>query len=216
MVFRELSIFERKAGELPSDQNKEKYKNTGAVWVLSGGGSYLASIIDTPSDRNYKKYDWYPRQDRARLDYAKDWLDAFSSTSPPDSPILIYNGTEQQNYDLKKAIDAGIFEFSKSRLFIPQGEITKTVEQVKNFVFPPSFITKGKKLAVLSHSAHLPRILRFMKKFPKPFRGVEIVPISINLDSDGSQRQMRDMELENLLGYIEKGEASIEPYPYKI
>ena len=53
------------------------------------------------------------------------------------------------------------------------------------------------KLAVLSHSAHLPRILRFMRKYPKPFKNVEIVPLSINIQSKIGQRQMEKVELDN-------------------
>ena len=215
-ISRELCIFERQAGELPCEKEKEKYKNIGAVWVVSGGGSYFSPIINSPSDRIYSKNSWYCGQDKARLDYAMSWVNAFTYLNPLTPPMIIYNGTKKQNDDLLKAIDEGIFKFPKSQLYIASGKITRTLDQVKNFSFPPAFEVKKTKLAVLSHSAHLPRLLRFMNKFPKPFRGVEIVPLSINLNKKADQRQMLRMELDNLLGYIERDETSAQAYPFEV
>ena len=188
MIRREFAIFKKQAGKLPSKEDLGKNKNIGAVWVLSGGGSYLLPIVNSTSDRIYAKKNWYPGQDKARLDYAKACIDALASLSP--LPVLIYNGTKRQNADLRKAIDRGLFKLPKSRLYIVPGEITRTLDQVTKFSFPPSFNVKKMKLAVLSHSAHLPRILRFMRKYPKPFKNVEIVPLSINIQSKIGQRQM--------------------------
>jgi len=213
MIRREFAIFKKQAGKLPSKEDLGKNKNIGAVWVLSGGGSYLLPIVNSTSDRIYAKKNWYPGQDKARLDYAKACIDALASLSP--LPVLIYNGTKRQNADLRKAIDRGLFKLPKSRLYIVPGEITRTLDQVTKFSFPPSFNVKKMKLAVLSHSAHLPRILRFMRKYPKPFKNVEIVPLSINIQSKIGQRQMEKVELDNLLGYIDRKEAAAESYPFE-
>lgn len=214
IILREFFVFEKQAGKLPSPKNLMKYKDVGAVWVVSGGGSYFAPSTDSPSDRAYAKNKWYPGQDKARLDYAKSWLDALARFLPSSKPILIYNGTKKQNEDLLKAIDTRKFKFPKSRLYLAPGEIARTLDQVKRFSLPPTFPKEGIKLAVLSHSAHLPRILRFMKKFPKPFKNIEIIPLSINVSDKAGQRQMKSLELNNLLGYIARGEAASKPYPY--
>ena len=215
MFLDEVKFFQARAGELPSHENQEKYKDIGALWVVSGGGTYLSALVDSPSDRSYGKYPWYIGQDKVRLDYAKRWLDAYSLQPPFAKATLIYNGTKEQNRDLLRAISDGKFDFARSSVYISQANITRTIEQIKNFSLPDSFDIKGEKLAVLSHSAHLPRILRFMNKFPNRFKGVKIVPLSVNLDQKSSENQMAELELNNLLGYIERGEASAEPYPYR-
>jgi RimJ/RimL family protein N-acetyltransferase len=210
----EIAYFERQAGDLPKAKSAKKYEDIGAVWVISGGGSYLSEIIDAPSDRVYAKKRWYPNQDKQRLDYAKAVLDALDVLWPKSRPKLIYNGTRKQNFDLRKAIEKGLFKFPKSRLYVAPGKITKTLEQVEKFSFPPDFKPGKMKLGVLSHSAHLSRILRFMNRFAKKFKGVRVVPLSTNVSDYSGEHQMAASELDNLLGYISRKEAPDEPYPF--
>ncbi len=212
---KEVAFFEKQAGRLPNKKSAPKYENIGAVWVISGGGSYLSAIIDTPSDHAYGEKKWYPNQDKRRLDYAKAVLDSLSHLMPKSKPTLIYNGTRKQNLDLRKAISQGLFKFPMSRLYIAPGKITKTLEQVKKFTFPPGFRPEKMKLGLLSHSVHLPRVLRFMNRHSKKFKAVRIIPFSLNLPEKALERQMADCELETLLGYISRDEASIEPYPFE-
>jgi len=213
-ILQEIAIFEQCAGKLPIGQNSQMFNDLGALWVVSGGGSYLCEIIDTSSDNKNIGNSWYLGQDKDRLDYAKLWLDALPKKQKSDLPVLIYNGTFQQNADLLKAIEDKIFDLPKSRLYIAPGKITRTIEQVQGFSFPPGFSPQGKKLAVLSHTAHLPRILRFMNKFPKPFKGIEVVVLGLNVQNHAGQRAMVRSEVKNLLRYIARGEAAAEPYPF--
>ncbi len=210
-VQEEFAYFEKHAGEFPVAGDFSHYKNVGAVWVISGAGSYLHPIIDTPSDNIYKKYKWYSGQDKKRLDYGAQWLNAFNKCFG-FLPTVIYNGTPSQNKDLLRAIKEKKINLP-TKLFFPMGNIVKTLDQVKNFSFPDEFDPKKMKLAVLSHSAHLPRILRFMGKFPERFKGVKIIVLSINVENKIGQDEMKSSEIKNLLCYIENGNGSVKPYP---
>lgn len=213
-VQEEFAYFEKHAGESPvAGDFLHYYKNVGAVWVISGAGSYLRPIIDSPSDNIYKKYKWYSGQDKKRLDYAAKWLAKFNNQYGY-SPTLVYNGTVDQDKDLLQAIKEGKIVFP-AKIFIPEGKIANTLDQVKNFSFPKGFDPKKMKLAVFSHSAHLPRILRFMGKFPGRFKRVSIIALSINVADKIGQDKMKSSEIENLLCYIENGNASVEPYPFE-
>ncbi len=213
-ILDEIIFFEAHAGSLTSQQTGEVLEKIDAIWVVSGGGSYLEPIIDTPSDNKNIKNSWYLGQDKARLDYALLWIDDFATTMPAP-PLLIYNGTKKQNADLLKAVKEKVFDLQKAQLYIAPGDITRTIEQVKNFSFPPSIKPDKRKLAILSHSAHLPRILRFINKCPKPFNNAKTVPLSVNVQDVWGQQQMIISELDNLLGYIARGEAAIAPYPFR-
>jgi len=213
-IIDEISLFEASAGTLPSQQTVVTLQKIKAIWVVSGGGSYLEPIIDTPSDNKNTKNSWYLGQDKARLDYALLWINDFATTMPPPPPLMIYNGTKKQNADLQKAIREKIFDLTNAQLYIAPGDITRTIEQVKNFSFPPSIKPAVCRLAILSHSAHLPRILRFMNKYPRQFKNAEIVPLSIKIQDVWGQQQMIISELNNLLGCIARGEAAIEPYSF--
>lgn len=211
-VGEELSFFESKAGGLPTLQEKERFKSVGAVWVVSGAGSYLHPIIDTPSDNIYKKHKWYSGQDKKRLDYAARWLAEFENQYGY-SPTLIYNGTVAQDKDLLQAIGKKKINI-RSKIFIPEGEIVNTLDQVKNFLLPDEFDPRKMTLAVLSHSAHLPRILRFMSRFPEGFKGAKVIALSINVTDEAGQSKMKKAELENLSRYVENDNASMFPYPF--
>jgi RimJ/RimL family protein N-acetyltransferase len=206
----ELDYIEQSAGELPNAKNKDKYLDVGALWVISGAGSYFKKLTSSSSDKIYKKHPWYPGQDRDRLEYAKKWLDAYRKVYPGLNPALIYNGTKEQNTDLAEAISSGKFRL-KGPLFISPGKIVRTLDQIKQFSFNPEF-KKGQKLAVLSHSAHIPRILRFMDKFKQRFKSVEVIAVSISLEPK-DEREMAKIEKRTLLGYIKRDEASQNIYP---
>lgn len=183
-LLAEIDLFEQNANKLPGVKDTEILKKVRGIWVLSGD--------DTT---NHK-----------RLDYADRWLSAYIDILPDNQPpILIYNGTEEQNKNLN---------VRTKRTYIAPGINKNTLDQVKNFSFPPNLDIDNGYLGIISHSAHFPRILRFINNNQKIFQGMKVTVLPINLDNPENQEEMTQAEVKGTMDYIEKGDADIEPYPY--
>jgi RimJ/RimL family protein N-acetyltransferase len=210
----EIAYFESIARQSFVGADSNKYKNVGAIWVLSGSGSYLKKLISSPSDLAFKKYTWYSGTDRKRLNHAKKWLEGYEKAFGR-LPYLIYNGTEEQNDDLKKAVQNGDFKFPLGKLFIPKQPIKNTLDQVKYFELPKQIDPQKQSLAILSHSTHLPRILRFMNKYASVFQGIEIVLIPLDAENAKDQTEMMLLEFKNIQNYLKQKKIDLQPYPFK-
>lgn len=216
-VLKEIKLFEKNANQLPKVKDIEILKKVQAIWVLSGSGSYLKPLIDTPSDQNNINNLWYHGTDKARLDYAERWLSAYLKILPDNSqPILIYNGLKEQQKDLFKAIKEKKFKIPINQIYIAPGDNVRTIDQVKKFSFPTNLDLKDGYLGVLSHSTHLPRILRFMNKNRQIFKKIKILVLPLNLKNLKDQTKMVKPEVKGTLDYIKKGRATLDSYPYKL
>lgn len=183
-VLAEIDLLEKNANQLPEEKDIEILKKIKAVWVLSGD--------DTT---NHK-----------RLDYANQWLSVYNDILPDNqSPILIYNGTEEQNKNLN---------VQAKNVYIAPGINKKTIDQVQNFSFPPDLNLEDGYLGVLSHSAHLPRILRFMGKNHEIFKDIKVIALPLAPENPEEQAKMAAPEIKGILDYIQKGEATLDSYPY--
>lgn len=215
-ILDEIDFFEHRANQLPRKKDIDVLKKIGAIWVVSGSGSYLKPLLDVPSDKKNKLNYWYHGLDKLRINYAAKWLAAYSHILPSSpQPIMIYNGLKEQINDLFKAIDRGLLQIDKKKIYIAPGKIDRTLDQVKYFSFPPSH-NKNIFMGVISNAPHLARILRFMNKNRKIFSGVKIVALPVGARDKIEGIKFKEMETRGILDYIKNGEADVKPYPYLI
>lgn len=216
-VLTEINLFEKNANKLPQIKDIEILKKVRAIWVLSGSGSYLKPLIDVESDQANINNLWYHGTDKARLDYAEQWLSAYSKILPANfRPILIYNGLKEQQKDLFKAIEEKKCKIALDQVYIAPGDNIRTIDQVKNFSFPPNLDLNNGFLGILSHLTHLPRILRFMGKNRKIFKNIKALVLPLNLKNTEDQVKMAKPEVKGIFDYIQKGKAAIDPYSYRL
>src|SRR3989338_4350245 len=160
---------DKKKFELPD----EIAKNIGAIWVISGSGTYF----DPKKDDRYKNFSWANWMDRTRLDHAvrltrkiaekvsgqdlRGPLSKIDQTKDKTrelisrhGPHIIYNGTFLENEGVVKALaqDGAIIPVDKVKII--KDEIKDTIDQVKTFKLPDDFQKDG-ELAIIAHAPHL-------------------------------------------------------------
>jgi len=180
-----------------------------ALWVISGSGSYLKSLINVKSDQSNKNKLWYHWLDRDRLDYGRDFI-VQAGKLFGRYPRLIYNGRKQQRTDLLKAISLGKFDLDSKRITILDGNITTTLSQIKLFSLAESH--KIKTLAIVSHAPHLARLLRMIAMHNGPFEGLKIVPLPLKIKAKKGEDEFTVNEVKGTIDYIMRGEAKIKSY----
>lgn len=225
-VFYEIEKFEE-VGSMSLSFSEKEAKDILAVWSISGSGSLTKDFISSPSDDKYRNKDWYAGTDRIRLRCCEKAILSIAKAKSGQKeissgeearlikeygPYLIYNGiSEQINTLLEES--GKTFIIPKENIYIPAGKIVKTLDQIKNFSMPPDISGKKGHLIIVSHSPHLSRILRFMKKHEHKFNGltIKVLPISA-----GGSTDFIEAELSGILDYIAMGESAYEPIIYSI
>lgn len=142
-------------------------------------------------------------------------------------PSLMYTSVDWQNSHVKHALaiarEAGTFKIPDSKLVIyeeftnRQGEtkpITHTEDQIEGLIFPnrPDG-APPRRIAVVSHPAHLMRIMHILKKYPDSIPNhtiLQLFPIPTPKDA---RTEYATAELLGTLATIfEKGRAALVPY----
>ncbi|AKM82199.1 TPA: hypothetical protein DD449_03785 [Candidatus Berkelbacteria bacterium] len=190
--------------------SKDEAENILAIWCISGSGSLTSDFIDSPSDDKYKDKKWYGGTDRIRLRFSEKIFLAIDKKKSRNL-FLIYNGIPEQVVTLLQ--EAGkSFTVLKQQIYVPDGEIVKTLDQVEKFSLPPALKKKSGDLVIVSHAAHLSRILRFMKKHEKLFEGLTIRPLAARVDNSSD---FVEAELSGILDYVATGQASDKPIDFE-
>lgn len=156
-----------------------------AVWVFSGPGTFFKQL-DTGEPK------WMAWMDRYRILYgialvrkitAKRLSKKVAEVTVGDigkhGPLFLYNGTPEENHSLRKALKSQYLSLPEEKVFITdqvieedgtKHPIRNTRDQIKSFprklLRPPGPIQK--RLAIISHAAHIPRILRYLESL-NPF-----------------------------------------------
>lgn len=199
-----------------------------AVWVFSGPGTFFIPL--DPGEP--KHFAW---MDRYRILYGlavvrkvaakrlgKDFTAITSEDILKEGPILIYNGTPKENAALRKELAVIGKSMPPEKVIIIDEvknakvkEIKNTLDQIKSF--PKSMIgnTIKHRVALISHAAHLSRILRYIEKyqiFPRYVK-VELFPI---IDSDKEAMSDAEKETNKIWEYFKKGDLSWDPFPAEV
>jgi len=215
-----LSKIEREVQDLEDaaqnnvEISKETTQKTKAIWCLSGSGSYLEPLISAPSDIPLKSSLWAHGTDKKRLDYCAQLLHDLKNKG--GNPIFVYNGVEEQNEVLRKIASKNL-GLNKNEFFIPEGNNTKTIDQVMNLTFPKQLkLEKLDIVGVVSHAAHLSRVMRMVEKF-RPFpKNVDIMLYPLVFKNSRDEDRFVFSEIMGILGYISRGEISKNAYHYKL
>lgn len=224
----EVGGIKSKGIEKQLERDAKKIK---AVWVLSGAGTFDLPLTNTPGDQIYSGKTWAYYSDRDRIKYAVELIghisrivalrskDKDKQSSEIDlieqyGPYLIYNGIEEQNKAIRQAIKKGKLVFPQSKLYIPQGRITRTLDQVKNLNFPDEEYRAGDILAIITHCAHYPRVLRMLNKYKKIPDNLLVRIYPVQFKDNAGSKEFTFNEIMGVLGYIALGKATIEPYNY--
>ncbi len=196
-LFAQIEEFEGKAQNIDTAFTS-KLK---LIWVLSGSGSISKSILDHERGRIFANTD----RDRIKL--------ALKIARQNKNISILYNGTNEQNSDLVKAIRSGRYDISLDQVKIIPGEINCTLDQVRLFSYPADISIKGDELfGVLSHAPHLVRVLRMMAAHKGNFKQAKILPIPLILDNPSEEEEFIKREIIGTIDYILKNEARREPY----
>lgn len=228
----ELTTIENFTSKLPA--TKEEAQKFKAIWCISGAGSLKVPILGTSGDIIFKEKKWGQWTDRDRLIYSLEIIKKISLINSGNKltkeyskneltliikkygPYLIYNGINEQISALLYSIDKKEIIFPKEKLFLPKGNIKKTIDQVKNFCIPDQIINKKGEIGIVSHAPHLIRVLYMLGRYPTVPENLTIKLFPVLLSQPKFESEYSFGELLGIIGYISKGEANLEPCPYEL
>lgn len=167
------------------------YKNTDVVYLDSGPGPYSKKFppFEDKPDVNYHEKEWTRKMDRARVRtgvvvmhnvVAQRTGKTIGEVTPEDirehCPLLLYTATPWEVKHIRGVFDQlrneGIFKIPEEKIFMYDhivGEdgrerpIVHTVDQMEGLHFPDGVVPQ--RIVVVSHPAHLLRVLHMMEKF---------------------------------------------------
>jgi hypothetical protein len=200
-----------------------------AVWVFSGPGTFF-----TPLDPGEPAH--FAWMDRYRILYglsivrkitAKRLQKSFEAITRHDilehGPLFIYNGNPEENAALRKAFSGAGHSMPQEKIIIVDNvekenisvPIQNTLDQVESF--PTKLIGREirHRIAVVSHAAHLSRILRYLEEyqiFPDNIV-VELFPVK---DSEKNTMLDTKEETDKIWEYFQKGDLSWNPFPTEV
>lgn len=226
-------VAERDKGKL--DLPDDIAKKIGAIWEVSGVGTYFEPQGE---GSRYKDYPWSDWMDRARLNYTamlirkitekasgQDFKAPLSEIALAKKrtkeaiskygPYVIYNGGQLQDEAVLKILAQEGTIIPKEKAEVIGGNIDNTINQMKTFKLPDGF-EKGKEIAIVAHAPQLVRILRMINRY-KPFpEGTKIRLFPVPTPAEGKE-QYAKMEVSGTLYYtLITKDATEEPYPYEI
>lgn len=215
----------------------EVAKNIGIIWVFSGPGTY-----DQPRKEGDRYHgDWTDGMDRARLNQAarlsrkvtevitgEKFHSSLANISQEKArikeaikekgPFIIYNGTVVENEAVEKALARKGTVIPPEKVMVINGDIKRTVDQIRTFRLPPDFDIEGKEIALVSHAPHLVRIIRMINRH-RPFpEGAKVRMFPLPTPKQGKYEYAK-MEIRGLIYYIylsRDHDATEDPYPYSI
>ena len=208
-VIDEISEIEKIDNNKTEIELKKRASKIKAVWVLSGTGTFKLPLTDVPGDQIYKGKSWGYHSDRDRIELAIKLIDSIGQCKP----YLIYNGIEEQRIAINQAIESGELSFPRSKLYIPKGEVVKTLDQVKKLNFPEKYKI-GDILVIVTHSAHYPRVLRMLNRYKTIPAKLSVVLYPAHFKNKKGSKEFTFNEIMGVLGYIALGEATIKSYKY--
>jgi hypothetical protein len=206
-----------------------------AVWCVSGTGSIQVPFLGTTGDILYKEKKWGQWTDRDRILHSVEVIKNYSIVSRGKDPCniitkheesrlikeygpyLIYNGIPEQVDALFLAIEAGELNFPREKVFVPKGKIVKTLDQVKSLKLPENLnIKEGDTIGIVSHAPHLARLMKMVNRYKPLPEEIKVKLFPLLFEKPENENEFAQTELMGILGYISRGEATAESYPYEL
>ena len=210
------------------DNPQQLNKNFDAVWVFSGPGTIKQPLkeSDVPTrvwmDRDRILYgaELIAKITAKRLQ--KKYTRVTSSDIKKSGPFLIYNGIRIENVHLRETLQycSNLLPLPYQKVYIIDEVVGKngifypirnTLDQIKSF--PTALINYGvikKRIAIVSHAEHFPRILRYIKKYniiPEDIK-IAIFPLK---SPETTRIEYHQDEVNKVWEYFQKGHLSWNP-----
>ena len=207
-------------------------KNITALWDFSGPDGHGL----------YHGIDWSVSLDQDRLNYTA-WLERkiseqLSSAEAPrgginsvttrqtqaralilqNGPTIIYNGSNTQNDRVRDMLDEPTI-VPKEKVFIEGEGYKTTIDQIKNFKFPPELKKEGKEIGLISNAPHLMRIAHILGRYDSVLPSDMVLRFFPIKSPISGRNKYAEMEIKGLIYYIyisKDRDASKEPHPYII
>jgi spore coat polysaccharide biosynthesis protein SpsF len=157
--------------KIVNQKNPESKGDWDLIMVLSGGEESIENI--SKGKRN---------EDKDRLEtaikIAKEVLaKRLKKDVLSESPTIYYNGSNEQNDNLKKIIKKGFLQshnFPKEKMIISENlYINNTEDQFSKM--PPLFLKGKRKIVIVTSAYHIPRVEKYVKRHEKKFDRKKIV-----------------------------------------
>jgi hypothetical protein len=207
------------------NQHPPIHKDTDIVWVFSGPGTFYKPLEDNEQDFTR----W---MDRYRIMYGLaivKQVTAKKLQKTPDKvtkedilnhgPLFFYNGTPEENKDLRIALEHKLSILPKEKVLIidrvkHEGNIQhieNTLDQILSF--PKELIGKQlqNRIAIVSHAPHIARILRYFEEYNLFPQSITVEVFS--LTPIHSEALYMHEEMEKVWQYFQKGDLSWTPIP---
>ena len=208
---------------IESSLTKDIAHKIAVLWDFSGPGVYSGPDRD---DR-YKDIPWTRNMERDRLNYTfaifkkitKLLESKMNIFLRKNKPIILYNGTIDENNKLRNVIKTGEVDIPKEKFIIIDNEnIHSTNDQIKTIIWPKELHKHGKEIGLISHAPHLWRIVHVLNQYdnlPKDMK-IRLFPIKT---PENKTKEYAEMEIMGLLYYsyvAKEKSASTKAYPYII
>lgn len=210
---------------LRHNQHPPIHPDTDVIWVFSGPGTFFKPLEQ--GEQNFTRW-----MDRYRILYGlaimkqvtakrlrKSLKDVTKNDILSDGPLFFYNGNEEENKDFRAALNYELSILPREKVMIIDKvvsdgaiqSIENTLDQIKSF--PKEIIEKQlqKRIAIISHAAHIARILRYFEEynlFPE-----NIVVETFSLEPKHEEALYMHEEMEKIWQYFQKGDLSWYPLP---
>lgn len=211
----------------------------GAIWTVSGPGTYYEPIID--ENVGYAQFKWTHGMDRARLNYTarlarkvtegatgivhkatpstiESQVQKTKQTIADSGPHIIYNGVPLGNAAVHEVLSKEHTVVPKEKVSVLGEDIKNTIDQMKTFRLLDGTLEGGKKIAVVAHAPQLARIVRMINRY-RPFpEDTQIVLFPLATPGGGGETYAaREACALVYYTYLSPDhDATREPYPYKV
>ncbi len=215
----EINI-QQEMDELKDTQNPEPNTSIDYLLVLSASNSYLKKLTfknctDLEDDYNRMQLAFQIARRIAALKANITVDELNTELLIRYGPKIVYNGSEEQNEDLKNALETSIGDYPKENFIIldlPRNEINTKGQFLS---FKKDLFLENASIGIITHAYHFPRVSRMLGKGAPlyPF-GTNVVKYAFLVDrqfvSPGVTDRVKD-EIRKIPVYIDKGDLAKHP-----
>jgi hypothetical protein len=218
-VSAEVNI-QREMDELKGTQNPEPDASVDYLFVLSASNSYLKKLTfknctDLEDDYNRMHLAFHIAKKIAALKANVNLEELNFEILRRFGPKIVYNGSEEQNEDLKNAVENSFQHYPKEKFIIlnlPKNEINTKGQFISLKKYLP---LDNVSVGIITHAYHFPRVSRMLgNEAPLYPFGTNVVKYAFLVDrqfvSPGIEDRVTD-EIRKIPIYVKKGDLSKYP-----
>jgi len=232
--------------EASYQKHPEVHSDTDVIYVDSGPGPYSYKMLEPGKtdldDKNYHKWQWSRKMDRARIRTAyalaamitsqrtgKQTHDLTAEDFEKFGPFIMYTSVDWQASHIRHALglarkrEKEAFKIPDSKLVMYEnftskgGEIKPiihTQDQMEGLQFPNNPDgSKPRRVAIVSHPAHLMRVMHILGKYPDSIpSGTKLQAFPVSTPTAALREYAKGEILGTLATVFKTDRASLTPY----